>query len=452
MISEAALEQRIGEWRAFFGKRQAVQAADVAELEDHLRSSIDALREAGLDEDEAFFVAVKRLGSLDAVSGEFAREYSERMWKQLVVAPAAGASPANTYATKAVGLACAAAIAMKVPELFGKKFGDNGTDMFYVHNIPFLVLPFLAAFFALKRRLSGAGWLWLAAPFVVFAVIANTLPFIPKGFTAHLSVIHMPFALWLAVGFAYMGGEWRARQQRMNFVRFSGEWFIYYVLIALGGGALMGVTVFIFDAIGLKAEPVVERWIVPCGAAGAVVIGAWLVEAKQSVIENMAPVLTMLFTPLFTILLLVFVGAMIATGRAIDVNREVLIGFDLLLVVVSALLLYRISARDPQAAPGRFDRLQFLLVIAALVVDVLALWAIVARISEFGWSPNKTAAFGLNILLLVNLGGLALHYARFISQRAAFTVVERWQTAYLPVFGLWAAFVATLFPVLFKYQ
>ena len=452
MASEAALEQRIGEWRAFFGKRQAVQSTDVAELEDHLRSSIDALREAGLDEDEAFLVAVKRLGSLDSVSREFAREYSERMWKQLVVAPAADTSTASTHSITAIGLALAAGIAMKAPELFGKKFGDNNTDMFYVHNIPFLVLPFLAAFFALKRKLSGTGWLWLIAPFVVFAVIANALPFTPNGPTGLLSVIHMPFALWLVVGFAYVGGEWRAHQPRMNFVRFSGEWFIYYVLMALGGGALTGITLFIFDAIGINAESAVGHWIVPCGAAGAVIIGAWLVESKQSVIENMAPVLTMLFTPLFTILLLVFIGAMIATGNAIDVGREVLIGFDLLLVVVSALLLYRISARDPQESPGRFDRLQFVLVIAALVVDVLALWAIVARISEFGWSPNKTAAFGLNILLLVNLGGLALHYARFISKRVSFAVVERWQTAYLPVFGLWAAFVATLFPVIFNYQ
>ena len=27
----------------------------------------------------------------------------------------------------------------------------------------------------------------------------------------------------------------------MDFVRFTGEWFIYYVLIALGGGVLIGV-------------------------------------------------------------------------------------------------------------------------------------------------------------------------------------------------------------------
>ena len=83
----------------------------------------------------------------------------------------------------------------------------------------------------------------------------------------------------------------------MDFIRFSGEWFIYYALIAFGGGVLMLFTLFIFHAIGLDAESLVESWVLPCSAASAVLIAAWLVEAKQSVVENMAPVLTHLFTP-----------------------------------------------------------------------------------------------------------------------------------------------------------
>jgi hypothetical protein len=236
----------------------------------------------------------------------------------------------------------------------------------------------------------------------------------------------------------------------MNFVRFSGEWFIYYTLIALGGGVLTLFTVFIFKAIGLNAEPLIGRWLVPCGAAGAVLIAAWLVEAKQSVIESMAPVLTLLFTPLFAVLLLAFVATMIWTGNAIDVGREVLIGFDLLLVVVLGLLLYAVSARDPQAPPGRFDGLRLLLVLCALLVDALALWAMVERTSEFGVSPNKTAALGLNVLLLVHLGWSAVLYARFLAKRVPFARLERWQTAYLPVYAVWAWIVAALFPVIFN--
>ena len=455
MNKDALLEERIAEWRDYFRRRQALNATDVDELEDHLRSQVEALSEAGLDADEAFLVAVKRLGNMDSVSREFANEYSERLWKQLVVTPNAGASSSSARrdSVAAFALAIGAAAAIRVPELFGKRMAGSESDMsFYMRNLTLFVFPFLVGFFAFKRGLHRAGWVALAVPFVIAALVVNLLPFTPDGHTMMLSVIHLPIALWLAVGFAYAGGQWRVHQQRMNFVRFSGEWFIYYVLMALGGGALIAFTFFIFEAIGLKVEPVVERWIVPCGAAGAVVIGAWLVEAKQSVIENMAPVLTMLFTPLFTLLLLVFVVTMVATGNAIDVGREVLIGFDLLLVLVMCLLLYAISARDSQAAPGRFDRLQLLLVISALVVDILALWAIAERISEFGFSPNKTAALGLNILLLVHLGWSALLYARFLAKRSSFATLERWQTTYLPIYGVWAWIVAALFPVIFKYQ
>jgi hypothetical protein len=454
MTSEAALEQRIGEWRTFFGKRQAVHTADVAELEDHLRSQIDALRAAGLDEDEAFLVAVKRLGNLDSVSREFASEYSERLWKQLVVAPdAATPSPASQRETTlAIALAFAAAIAMKIPELFGKHIIDDDMS-FYAHNVPFFVLPFLAGFFAVKRSLPVAKWLMLAGAFAVGAVLANALPFATKGDSEALNIIHTPIALWLSAGLlAYAGGKWRSHAQRMNYVRFSGEWFIYFALTALGGVALMAFTAFVFKAIGLKADRVIQGWILPCGAAGAVIIAAWLVEFKQSVIENMAPVLTMLFTPLFTVLLLVFIVTMAVTGNAIGIQREVLIGFDLLLVLVLALLLYSISARDSNAAPGRFDRLRLVLVLSALVVDVLALWAIAARISEFGFSPNKTAALGLNILLLVNLGWSAVLYARILAGKALFSQLERWQMAYISVFAVWAWIVVALFPVIFKYQ
>ncbi len=136
---------------------------------------------------------------------------------------------------------------------------------------------------------------------------------------------------------------------------------------------------------------------------GAIIIGSWLVESKQSVIENMAPVLTFVFTPLFALLLLAFLGAMAWTGNPIDVERDILIAFDLLLVLVTGLLLYAVSARDSERPPGVFDRLQVLLVVSALLVDALALAAIAVRISEFGFTPNRVAALGENVILLTPL-------------------------------------------------
>ncbi len=453
--ARSSLDEGIAEWRSYLRRRPVIHPVDADELEDHLRSQAGALVAAGLTEDEAFLIAVKRIGELDALSREFAREHSERLWKRLVVAPedGAGRGAGGTEALVAVGLACAAAVAIKVPELFGVGMQtDQELPAFYVRNFGLFVLPFLAAFFAWKRSLAPAGRLWLAAPFVAAAVAMNVMPFAPEAHTMLLAAMHVLIALWLAVGFAYAGGRWRDHEARMNYVRFSGEWFIYVALIALGGGVLMGLTMFIFGAIGLDAEALLATWILPCGIVGAALVAAWLVEAKQSVIENMAPVLTLIFTPLFTLLLLTFLATMAWTGSGIDVKREVLIGFDLLLVLVVGLVLYAISARDPGKPAGLFDALQLLLVVCALLVDAMALWAIAARISEFGFSPNKVAALGENLILLVNLGWSAVLYGRFIAGKTAFATLERWQTAYLPVYALWAWVVVVVFPPLFGFK
>jgi len=449
------LEERINEWRAYLDQHRAIQSVDAEELEDHLRSQVKTLGEVGLDDDEAFFVAVKRLGDLDSLSKEFAREYSERLWKQLVVSPGGdeAASDAKRNAIVAVGLAIAAGISIKVPELFGYNLEEPDDSLnFYIRNFSFFVLPFLAGYFAWKRGLGKVNRMWLAVPFVIAALVMNLLPAGGEGHTVMLAAIHIPIALWLTVGFAYTNGHWRNHDQRMNYVRFSGECFIYYTLIALGGGVLVMSMMFIFNSIGLNAEEFAESWVLPCGVVGAVLISSWLVEAKQSIIENLAPVLTRLFTPLFTVLLLAFLGTIILTGSSINIEREALIGFDLLLVLVLGLLLYSISVRDPHTPPGVFDVLQFLLVVSALVVDMLALWAITDRISEFGFSPNKVAALGENLILLVNLGWSAVLYGRFLMKRSAFTPVERWQTSYIPVYAAWAWFVVLLFPIIFNFQ
>ncbi|MBT3326817.1 MAG: hypothetical protein HN396_11295 [Gemmatimonadales bacterium] len=447
------LEERIDEWRSYVRRRQAIDAADIDELEDHLRSQVADLQGAGLDVDEAFLIGVKRIGELDTLSREFARDHSERLWKRLVVADAGESDTLwSREAMMALGMAVCAGVAIKVPEFFGVTWDGDADALFYLRNISFFVLPFLAGFFAWKRGLASASRVGLAATFVAAVLAVNLIPFEAQGHTELLAIIHLPMALWLAVGVAYAGGAWRSHDHRMNYVRFTGECFIYYVLIALGGGVLMGLTAFVFSAIGMDPELLVTTWIMPVGAAGAVIIAGWLVEAKQSVIENMAPVLTLIFTPLFTLMLLAFLITMVLTGSGIQVERDVLIGFDLLLVLVVGLLLYSISARDPQAEPTLFDSLSLLLVICALLVDALALWAIMARITEFGFSPNRVAALGENLILVVNLAWSAVLYMKFVRRRGSFSALERWQTAYMPVYAVWASIVVLVFPLVFGFQ
>jgi hypothetical protein len=312
------------------------------------------------------------------------------------------------------------------------------------------VLPFLAGYFAHRRQLDTRHWALTAAAFAVAAVVVNVYPYDPDSATEMLVALHLPVVLWFAVAYPYMGGTLRSHERRMDFVRFTGEWFIYYVLIALGGGVLMGLTAAILEPAGIDFERIAE-WVVPSGAAGAVIVAAWLVEAKQRVVENMAPVLTMLFTPLFAVMLAGAAVVYAVTGLGGAFDRELLSVFDALLLVVLGLVLYGMSARDPLTSPDWMDRIQLVAVVSALALDLMVLGAMVARIGDLGFSPNRTAALGLNLVLLVNLAGAAWLSIRFLTRRSRLHRLERWQTTYLPVFALWAAAVVALLPPLFGF-
>jgi hypothetical protein len=448
-----SLEEQIGNWRNYLTRRQVGGKVDLAQLENQLRTQITALLEAGLATEEAFLVAIKRIGKLDSLSREFAREHSTRLWKQLVLLPeSSGELPVSvgTDAIVAFAVAVAVAVAIKVPALFGILMA-KGNESFYLLNASLFVLPLLTGYFVWKRRCTTTTLGWLAAALLAAAILPNLYPLKPLGYTLALTALHLPIALWLIVGIAYAGGRWCQVAGRMDFIRFSGELFIYYVLIALGGGVFTAFLGLLFNIIGFSPESFIQHWLVPCGAAGAVVIASWLAEARENVIGNIAPMLTRLFTPLFASLLVSFLAFLLFTGRGINIERDMLIAFDLLLVVVLGLLLYSISARDPGSPRTAFDIALVVLVISGLLVDAVALWAILARISEFGLSPNRVAALGVNLILLVNLAWSAVLYLRFLAGRGSFASLEKWQTDYLPVYAVWAALVVILFPPLFRY-
>ena len=98
----------------------------------------------------------------------------------LVIAPDpadAAQDTARTEALVVLGLAVAAAVAVKVPELFGVHIDpDAELPLFYFRNATLFVFPLLTLYFVWKRRLDAVGALWLALPFAAGAVFANAYP------------------------------------------------------------------------------------------------------------------------------------------------------------------------------------------------------------------------------------------------------------------------------------
>ena len=444
------LETQIDLWRAHLEAHPGVDRTDVDELEDHLRGHIEALAAAGLSDDEAFLVAVKRLGSQRDIAREFARENSRRLWKQLVLGEdgsrdAAGPrGRASVWA--ALGFAAVGGLLMRLPLWLTPDRVDTTYALFLGPLLLTAVVGYL-----LWRHRPGVGVAATAGiGMVVVAVLAGAYRLTPTDGAIDTTALHVPVLAWLLVMLAYAGARWRETDGRMDAVRFTGEWAIYLVLLGLGGGVLMGIVALACAAAGLDASTFVFEWMLPLGAGGAAVVAAWLVEAKQSVIENMAPVLARVFTPLFAVAFAILLVVVLASGDVAGLSRDLLLVCNAILIIAIGLVLYYLTARESDGGPTWFDRVQLALVTGALALDAMALVNVLIRIGDGGWTLNRVVILGLNLVLLVNLTVTAWLLVRL--NRAAPGAahrLERWQTGMLPAYGAWALVVVAVLPAVF---
>ncbi|MDW7668366.1 MAG: permease prefix domain 1-containing protein [Bacillota bacterium] len=444
------LESNINAWSNHLRLSGNLKEEDVLELEGHLREEIDELNEKGLVEDEAFLISVKRLGNINNISEEYSKVNTENLWKQLLVDFSDEVENKKNYKDIFIVLIFAflAGTFAKIPNLFGITI----EDIAYFKNLSFYILPMVVLYFGITRNINKKIIGYILGLFFISAVIVNVYPSYTPNHTEVLSSIHLPLMLWLITGVAYMGERWRTSKERMNFIRLTGESIIYGSLILLGSMVLIMFTAIIFETISIDISEKIINNIAIYGGSTAFMLTIYLVEKKKSVVENFAPILAKIFSPLFLITIIVFLIAMLLSGKSPVEDRNFLISFDLMLVLVLGLVLYTISARDIHRKSNIFDYLNVALVTVAILVDGIALTAIILRLSEYGLSPNKLAALGENILLLINLIGLLWLYIKYFKEKISFEKIEIFQTSYLIYYAIWMGVVVFIFPIFFGFK
>ncbi|HMA62811.1 MAG TPA: hypothetical protein VKP78_09200 [bacterium] len=446
------LEQNIKEWREFYSSKGGMKKQDLDELEDHLREEISELKEKSLSDQESFIIAVKRLGKVESLSNEYRKVNTHNLWKILISEsedPEEKASSRKNLLL-AISLTIAAALLVELPKLFGITL--EAESIFYLKNLSFFLLPLIAILFFYKKESSLINRLAIIGVFVLALLLINIYPFREPFHTANLSILHLPLFLWFFCGLAYTGRDWKKYEEWMDFLRFTGELFIYTVLLIGGVFVVTGVIMLLFEAIDINVENIVPEYFSFPVAVSMPVLASYLVNEKKSVVENLAPILARIFAPVFLVVLLIFMSSMIFLQKSPFLEREFLIGFDLMLVLVLGIVFYVLSTRDPNQAPKFYDWISLVLIITALAVDIVALSAILFRLQAFGISPNKTAALGENILIFIHLFGTGFLFIQFFRGKVNFSRIEKWQTGFLPVFALWLGIVALVFPLIFKFS
>ncbi|HTE28440.1 hypothetical protein [Flavitalea sp.] len=325
-------------------------------------------------------------------------------------------------------------------------------DFFYPRNLGFTIFPVLAFYFAWKNKLSAGKSAFILVATLAGLVFINLLPDVENSDTLILSCIHLVLFLWSIMGFAFVGEYRNNEEKRINFLKFNGDLVVMTTLIVITAGILSGITIGLFSLIGFNIEKFYFENIVQFGLPAAPIIGTYLTRTNPQLVSKVSPVIAKIFSPLVLVMLVVYLVAMVYSGKNPYNDREFLLIFNALLIGVMAIIFFSIAETSGETKSKAGLWVLFLLSIITVIVNVIALSAILFRISEFGITPNRAAVFGGNLLILINLVLVTIQFFKIISNKGNITRVRNTITYYLPVYFFWTIIVTFIFPLIFGFK
>lgn len=325
-------------------------------------------------------------------------------------------------------------------------------EFFYSRNIGFIVFPMLTAYFARKNKLSTRKMGFMAGLTLAGLLFINFLPDDNKRDTLVLSCLHLPLFLWSITGFAFIGDFENSDERRLGYLRYNGDLIVMTTLILIAGGIMTGVTVGLFELIGFKIQKFYFENVVIFGLPAAPIVGTYLTQTNPQLVSKVSPIIAKIFSPLVAIMLVIYLVAIVYSGKDPYNDREFLLIFNGLLVGVMALIFFSVAEASKTTKSLTEIGVLFLLSALTVLVNGIALSAILFRISEWGITPNRAAVLGSNLLILVNLLLVTAQLFRVLSKEATLTEVRKAIAFYMPIYFIWAIIVTFVFPLLFGFK
>ena len=340
-----------------------------------------------------------------------------------------------------------AGLIAKIPEFTGLD-----PEYFYPRNISFVVFPLLTAYFAWKQKIGIKKLVLVSMVILVSALYINLLPDNDKSDTLILACIHLLLLLWAVLGYIFVGDKLNNSRERLKFLRYNGDLVVMTTILLIAGGLMTGITLGLFSLIDLQIEEFYFKYIAIWGLAASPILGTYLVQTNPHLVNKVSPVIARVFTPLLLIMLIIYLFAVIFSGKDPYNDREFLMIFNVLLIGVMAIILFSI-AETSKNSDSKIGAMTLLgLSIVTIIVNGIALSAIVFRISEWGITPNRLAVLGGNILILTNLIIVTFRQFQAIKDSNKVEKVENSIASFLPIYIAWAIIVTFVFPMLFNFE
>lgn len=325
-------------------------------------------------------------------------------------------------------------------------------EWYYPRFIPLIITTALAGYF-LNTAASNTKFLKINLSGVAFCIAYLLL--LPKSSgsaSITMALIHLPLFSFSLLAISFMSEKWNSVGSRLDFIRYVGEMGIYSVLILLGGMVLTGITLGLFSLIGLSIAQWYMEYVVVLGLVSSPLVATYLFDSIQNRQSKFAPILANVFSPLFRITILAYLLATFYQGKSPFTDRDFLITFNGLLLVILALTIFSVTGKKKAATIQPSDYINVSLVGVTLMVNVIALSAILFRWAEYGMTVNRIVVTGANILIFIHLVLLLAQYIDHLRKGGGIDKLESAITKYLPVYTAWSLIVSVVLPLAFQFE
>lgn len=336
---------------------------------------------------------------------------------------------------------------IKIPQLFDIHLNDY---FFNEKNAGLIVLFGLSLYAFLTKDLIKTKQILITfSIFIISATYINLLPSNRDSHSINLAYIHLPLMIWCLYGLIFIDFDTTDKTKRIDYIKYNGDLAILGAIILIAGGILTGVTLRLFSAIDLKIEQFYFDYIVLWGLVSAPIVATYIIRKYPFVTNKIAPIIANIFSPLVLITLIVYLISILITGKDPYNDRDFLIVFNLMLLGVMGIVVFSISETSVNRKQ-RFNELTlFALSIITLIIDLVALSAILYRLGEYGFTPNRTAVLGSNLLIFGNLLLIMIDLYKINFKNKEIKQVEFTIAKYLPIYTLWTIFVVFGLPWIF---
>lgn len=335
---------------------------------------------------------------------------------------------------------------IKIPDIFNIKM----IEVFYLKNAGIIVFSGLTIYVVWTNKIFDLKKLtFIMFAFLILILYVNILPSVKDRDSINLVYIHLPLLLWSIFGLIFIDFNLKDKLRRIEYIRYNGDLAILIAIMVIAGGILTGITIGLFHAIGINIENFYMKNVVIVGAVSVPIVATYITKNYTVLTNKLAPVIANIFSPLVLLTAIIFLLALTITGKELNSDRNFLLIFNIMLLGVMAVIVFSISETSTIRKQKFNEVILFILSIITVIIDLIALSAILYRLGNFGITPNRIAVLASNILILANLVLLVIDLYKVNFKKALITEVELTIAKYLPVYLIWILFVVFGFPLIF---